>query len=141
MLALPQYTTMKGAEEHWGFIHIAYKRALVDPLYADAFTYSDVSRVTAHETVHQWFGDLVTIKFWPVIFLNEAFANYWETFGVERAFPTQSKYNKFERYRKALAAYEIDSYANTSKPVVPDKPKYFTRIPYNKVEYNSSRLK
>ncbi|VDK25777.1 unnamed protein product [Anisakis simplex] len=31
-----------------------------------------------------------------------------------------------------MAAYEIDSYANTSKPVVPDKPKYFTRIPYNK---------
>uniref|UniRef100_F1KR19 Thyrotropin-releasing hormone-degrading ectoenzyme n=1 Tax=Ascaris suum TaxID=6253 RepID=F1KR19_ASCSU len=132
MLALPQYTTMTGAEEHWGFIHMAYRRALIDPLYASAQTYADVARVSAHETVHQWYGNLVTMEFWPLIFLNEAFANYWETFGVEKAFPTQNRYNKFERFRKALSAYVTDSSVDTSKPVVPDKPSYFTGIPYNK---------
>ncbi|VDM38182.1 unnamed protein product [Toxocara canis] len=116
MLALPQYTTMKGAEEHWGFIHIAYRRALIDPMYADAALYRDVARICAHETVHQWFGNLVTTQFWPYIFLNEAFANYWETFGVEKAFPEQHKMNKFERYMKALGAYSIDSTVDTSKP-------------------------
>src|SRR5262249_49208847 len=35
-----------------------------------------VARVMAHEMAHQWFGDLVTMRFWDDKWLNESFATY-----------------------------------------------------------------
>lgn len=40
---------------------------------------------------------------------------------------------KFERFRKGLDGFEVDSSPLTSKPVVPDRPKYSTGIIYDKV--------
>ncbi|VDK66651.1 unnamed protein product [Anisakis simplex] len=133
VLALPQYTTMHGAEEHWGFIHILYRYMLADKAYATADDYAYIASITSHETVHQWFGNLVTIEFWPYIFLQEASANYWETNGSNRTFPEQHANAKLERFLKAYSGFITDSSTRTSKPVVPDKPLYFTGIPYNKV--------
>uniref|UniRef100_A0A915A8A4 Thyrotropin-releasing hormone-degrading ectoenzyme n=4 Tax=Parascaris univalens TaxID=6257 RepID=A0A915A8A4_PARUN len=132
VLALPQYTTISGAEEHWGFIHILYRYMLADEEYATSVDYANIVSITAHETVHQWFGNLVTIEFWPQIFLNEAFANYWETDGANHTFPEQAPNNKLERFSKAYSGFTTDSSPSTSKPVVPDQPRYFTGIPYNK---------
>jgi len=42
-----------------------------------------VAEVIAHELAHQWFGNLVTMKWWSDIWLNEGFATYVGIRGVD----------------------------------------------------------
>ncbi|HEV8594999.1 MAG TPA: M1 family aminopeptidase [Thermoplasmata archaeon] len=42
--------------------------------------------LVSHELAHQWFGDYVTMKAWPHIWLNEGFADYFEELWFEDRF-------------------------------------------------------
>jgi len=106
LIAAPEF--MYGAMENAGAVVFADRRLLIDPRAVNPSQRRDIVAVIAHELAHQWFGDLVTMKWWDDLWLNESFASWMGTkvvddvvpdahdgvftlFGVERAFTIDSR--------------------------------------------------
>jgi len=63
----------------------------------------DVALVVAHELAHQWFGNLVTMKWWDDLWLNESFANMMEYVCVNAIEPTWNIFENFQTTGVPLA--------------------------------------
>ena len=83
LIAVPDsYTAM----ENWGAISFREDLMLCDKKSAMR-TKQNVARTVAHELAHQWFGDLVTMKWWDDTWLNESFAELMEYEAPDSVFP------------------------------------------------------
>ena len=74
LIAIPEFAF--GAMENLGCMIFKETALLVDPLTATIAELMRVFEVVAHEIVHSWFGDYVTMIWWHGLWLNEAFATY-----------------------------------------------------------------
>ncbi|NXN98278.1 AMPE aminopeptidase, partial [Rhinopomastus cyanomelas] len=84
-IAIPDFGT--GAMENWGLITYRETNLLYDPKESATSNKQRVAAVVAHELVHQWFGNIVTMDWWDDLWLNEGFASYFEFLGVNATEP------------------------------------------------------
>ena len=79
-IAVPDFQA--GAMENWGAIVYRETALLIDEKTASVDAKQGVAETIAHEMAHQWFGDLVTMKWWDDIWLNEGFATWMSSHPV-----------------------------------------------------------
>jgi aminopeptidase N len=73
-----------------------------------------------HELSHQWFGDLVTMRWFDDLWLKEGFANYMASHTMATLFPADMIWKRFYQAHKP-AAYAIDSTRGTT-PIYQEVP-------------------
>lgn len=93
MIALPDFAS--GAMENWGCITYREQTMLVDPNNTTLSTKQYVAMVVAHELAHQWFGNLVTMRWWTDLWLNEGFASWIEYLAVDHLYPEWNMWTQF----------------------------------------------
>ncbi len=112
LVALPDFAA--GAMENVGCITFRESLLLVDPATSTQDERQLVADVVAHELAHMWFGDLVTMRWWNGIWLNEAFATFMEIAACDAYRPDWQRWTAFGVERSG--AFETDSLVST-RPV------------------------
>lgn len=112
MVAVPDFAF--GAMENLGCVVYRETLLLVDPESATQSELLAVVDVIAHELAHMWFGDLVTMRWWNGIWLNEAFATFMEAKCAAAFRPAWERWQHFGRERSG--AFDVDALA-TTRPI------------------------
>jgi aminopeptidase N len=109
LVGLPDFSA--GAMENVGCITFREVILLIDEKQGSVDLKKTIASVTAHEIAHMWFGDLVTMKWWDDIWLNEGFATWMETKPVQKWKP-EWNYN-LDEVSGTGGTLNVDSLANT----------------------------
>ena len=109
LAGLPDFAA--GAMENLGCITFRESLLLVDPATSTQNEQQLVVDVVAHELAHMWFGDLVTMRWWNGIWLNEAFATFMEIAACDAYRPDWERWTSFGLERSA--AFDVDALDST----------------------------
>jgi aminopeptidase N len=86
-VAAPGRSQFFAAMENWGAIFTFEYGLLVDPAITTVADRQYIFTTAAHEIAHQWFGNLVTMRWWDDLWLNEGFASWMENRMAQRLHP------------------------------------------------------
>lgn len=115
-VALPDFAS--GAMENWGLITFREQALLYDEANTSKSTQQWVALVVAHELTHQWFGNLVTMRWWTDLWLNEGFASWMEYLAVDKLFPKWQVWTQFANDEQQMAL-KLDALEHTHPIEVP----------------------
>ncbi|KAI9303207.1 aminopeptidase [Cunninghamella echinulata] len=93
MVAVPDFEA--GAMENWGLITYRTVSLLFDEKQSSIVSKKRTAYVVCHELAHQWFGNLVTMKWWNELWLNESFATWVGWLAVDNIFPDWDVWTSF----------------------------------------------
>lgn len=113
LIAVPDFAA--GAMENWGAITFRETILLYDSKTSSTKTKQYIAEVISHELAHQWFGNLVTMKWWNDLWLNESFATYMATKIVNEFYPHWELWDQFLE-TSMNAAMMLDA-LKTSHPI------------------------
>ncbi len=116
LIAIPDFAN--GAMENWGAVTYRETALLVDEENSSLHTKQWVALIIAHELAHQWFGNLVTMKWWTHLWLNEGFASFMEYLAVDKLFPEWNVWTQFI-FTEQARAFSLDGLENTHPIEVP----------------------
>jgi aminopeptidase N len=101
-----------GGMEHPGSIFYNANALLLDPTATETQRLARANTI-AHETAHQWFGDLVTMSWFDDVWMKEVFANFFADKIVNPSFPTVNHPLRF-LVQNYPAAYDVDRTAGAN---------------------------
>lgn len=132
MIAIPDY--ISGATEHWGLVTYRETSFLVDEATASAQNKVSVANTIAHELAHMWFGNLVTMKWWDDLWLNEGFASYMQVKCLNAIEPS---WTMLDQFLKGMHSVMVTDAKLSSHPIVQtvDTPDQITAI-FDSISYN-----
>ncbi|MXZ07502.1 MAG: M1 family peptidase [Acidimicrobiia bacterium] len=113
MVAIPDFAF--GAMENLGCVTYRESALLLDEEVATTAEKMRVLDVIGHELAHMWFGDLVTMKWWNGIWLNEAFATFMEMKATDAFRPEWERWLEFAAAERPWA-FKVDELSET-RPV------------------------
>ncbi|GFS49299.1 endoplasmic reticulum aminopeptidase 2, partial [Nephila pilipes] len=105
--------------EHWGVISYNADRFLVNGSLTERRRIIYVDRVIAHEVVHQWFGNLVTMEWWDDLWLNEGMSTLIMYIPLKQYFPSINEVDVRKMSRMMCPDSRVDSHPivkNVSTP-------------------------
>jgi aminopeptidase N len=109
LIGLPDFSA--GAMENAGCITFREVILLIDEKQGSIDLKKTIASVTAHEIAHMWFGDLVTMKWWDDIWLNEGFATWMSSKPVQ-AWKPEWNFD-LDDVSQTAGTLNVDSLANT----------------------------
>ena len=131
LLAIPEFAA--GAMENWGAITFREIILLVDK-NSSISVKKAVVEVVAHELAHMWFGNLVTMRWWNDLWLNESFATFVAYKVVHAIHPEWKAWEDFLNSETA-GAMSRDSLKNTHPiEVVVNSPSEIEQI-FDSISY------
>lgn len=124
------------AMENWGLITYRSTALLYSPKKSAPSYKQNVAYVVAHEIAHHWFGNLVTMKWWDELWLNEGFATWAGYYAVDHLFPEWDIFSEFVS-SSLQQALRLDGLRNSHSIMVPvvdalDIDQLFDAISYLK---------
>jgi tricorn protease interacting factor F2/3 len=133
MIAIPDFAS--GAMENWGAITFREARLLYDSKTSSTETKEGIAEVIAHEIAHQWFGNLVTMKWWNDLWLNESFATFMATKAVDKIYPEWDYWDQF-LISEMTGGLSLDSLKSSHPIDVNVKSPAEVRQIFDEISYN-----
>ncbi|XP_076880953.1 aminopeptidase N-like [Brachyhypopomus gauderio] len=135
-IALPDFNA--GAMENWGLVTYRETALLYDRNTSDNGNKQGILTVLSHELAHMWFGNLVTLKWWNDLWLNEGFASYVEYLGADYVEPTWNIKDQivlYDLYRAFAVDSLVSSHPLSCKEEEVNKPEEISQM-FDTISYS-----